>query len=242
VSYDSAVSRGYLAAPRVRPLPRAAPIDPMSPALDDLSLKFVLWTRDARHDGLDVGCGEGIATAAALARGGHVTAVDPDQGALLRLLARIPPHVYPRLAIRRARIQELDFKFAHFAAVHASRVFHLLDPAALQQSLRKFFRWLYPEGKLFISTLAPSGSFWEPIHPELARRQRMHDPWPGFLEDLDKDMPQWGYAGESVHLLDRNVLARELELAGFHIEELTCDPLPWDGDQHCCSAIARCGQ
>ena len=95
VSYESAVSLGRFDGVRGKPLRRASAIDQMSPALDDLSLKFVLWTRDARHDGLDVGCGDGLVTAAALARGGHVTAVDPEQRALLRLLARIPVGASP---------------------------------------------------------------------------------------------------------------------------------------------------
>jgi SAM-dependent methyltransferase len=242
MSYDAAVSRARFEAPRGGHFCRAASFDRMSPALDDLSLKFVLWSRNSRHDGLDVGCGDGLATAALLARGGHVTAVDPEQRALLRLLARIPPHVYPRLQLRRARIEELDFKFAHFSAVLASRVLHLLDPAAFQQSLRKFFRWLYPEGKLFISTLTPSGSFWEPLRPEFERRQRTHAPWPGFIEDLNRSMPQWEHAAESIHLLDEHVLVRELELAGFRVDEIICEPMPWDAEQECCSVIARCAQ
>jgi SAM-dependent methyltransferase len=241
MNYDSAISRGHSDVLRGRHFRRASAIDQMSPALDDLSLKFVICTRDARHDGLDIGCGDGIATAAALARGAHVTAVDPDQRALLRLLARIPPHTYRRLKVRRARVQDLDFKFAHFSAVHASRVLHLIDPAALQQSLRKFFRWLYPEGKLFISTLASSGPFWDPISAELAHRQRMRAPWPGLIEDFHRYMPHRDDTLEFVHLIDEPVLRRELEFAGFVIDEMTCQSLPWDSEQQHCSVIAHCG-
>jgi SAM-dependent methyltransferase len=123
----------------------------MSPALDQLSLKFAIHTRTARNDALDIGCGNGVATAAALARGGHVMAIDPDIEALRQLVARIPREQLPRLEVRVARLPELDFKFARFSAVHASRVLHLLDPAVAHSSLNKFFRWLYPTGKLFIS-------------------------------------------------------------------------------------------
>jgi SAM-dependent methyltransferase len=240
MNYDSAQARGHLDVLRGRHFRRAPAIDQMSPALDDLSLKFVISTRDARHDGLDIGCGDGIATAAALARGAHVTAVDVDQRALLGLLARIPSRVYPRLKVRRARVQDLDFKIAHFSAVHASRVLHLLDPAALQQSLRKFFRWLYPEGKLFISTLAPSGSFWDPMRAELARRQRIGEPWPGFIEDFHQYEPCRDDTLEFVHLIDEPVLRRELEFAGFVIDEMTCESLPWDSEQQCWSVVAHC--
>jgi SAM-dependent methyltransferase len=126
-----------------------------TPGLDELSLKFAIFTRTARFDALDVGCGDGIATAAALARGGHVMAVDPDQAALHQLLARVPPEQYRRLKVKIGRLPGLDFKFARFSAVHAARVLDLLDPAARSESLRKFFRWLYPQGRLFVSVLAP---------------------------------------------------------------------------------------
>jgi ubiquinone/menaquinone biosynthesis C-methylase UbiE len=131
----------------------------MSPALDPLSLQFAIWTRTAPGYGLDVGCGDGIATAAALARGGRVMAVDPDQAALDQLLRRVPAEQLRRLRLCRSRLEELDFKFPSFSAVHASRVLHFLEPAAVEQSFRKFFRWLYPHGKLFISAFATSGSF-----------------------------------------------------------------------------------
>ncbi len=153
MSYYSAVVPRYLRASCA-----AAGLAPdhMSPGLDDLSIRFAAFTRTAKCDALDIGCGDGIATAAALARGGHVMAVDPDQGALHQLLARVPPEQYRRLKVRIGRLPSLDFKFARFSAIHAARVLHLLEPEELQQSLRKFFRWLYPTGKLFIST--PIGS------------------------------------------------------------------------------------
>ena len=45
----------------------------MSPALDELSLKFVIYSRSATGIVADIGCGDGIATAAAL----HLIAVLP---------------------------------------------------------------------------------------------------------------------------------------------------------------------
>ena len=138
---------------------RSAPLtalkpDQMSPALDALSLKFAVHTRTSNSPAVDVGCGDGIATAAALARGGRVIAVDPSVPALRQLVARIPHEQLARLKLRVASLPALDFKSARFSAVHASRVLHLLDPDIAQRSLEKFFRWLYPAGKLFISTPA----------------------------------------------------------------------------------------
>src|SRR5262245_7492244 len=140
VSGYSAVVLRHLEATRVPP---PAPVtEQLSPSLDELSLKFAIWMHSARREGLDIGCGDGIATAAVLARGGHMMAVDPDQDMVRRVLSRIPAEQYPRLKVRQSRLPDLDFKFARFSAVHASRVLHFLEPAALRRSLWKFFRWL----------------------------------------------------------------------------------------------------
>jgi SAM-dependent methyltransferase len=212
----------------------------MSPELDDLSIRFAAYARSAKLDSLDIGCGDGIATGAALARGGHLFAIDPDQGALHQLLARVPPEQYRRLKVRLGALPALDFKFAHFSAVHAARVLHLLDPAALQLSLRKFFRWLYPEGRLFISTLTTGGEYWEFAERECARRRTAHALWPGYISDIRRLQPAWRGEHSAVHLIDEPILRRELESAGFEIEYAKCYPLPWDADQICCAIVARC--
>jgi SAM-dependent methyltransferase len=240
MSYYSAVVQRHLEATRSSIPLRALATEQMSPMLDPLSLKFALCTRASSQEGLDIGCGDGLAAAAALARGGHVMAVDPDQAALHSLLARIPSEQYRRLKVRQGSLPALDFKFAHFSAVHAARVLHVLEPESLQESLRKFFRWLYPNGKLFLSVLTPSGSFWRRFHVEFSKRSMGRDPWPGYIEDVGHFLPRWTGAASSVHLLDEGVLRRELVAAGFLIEEVSCYPLPWDNEQICCAVIARC--
>ena len=220
--------------------PGTASLEQMSPALDDLSLRFAIYVRNARFAALDIGCGDGRATAAALDRGGHVLAVDPDRAALHQLLARVAPEQCWRLQVRIGALPDLDFKFARFSAVHAARVLHLLPPHALQQSLSKFFRWLYPAGRLFVSTLAPGGARWDFAARDLARRRMAQEQWPGHIEDIRRLLPGWRGATRSVHLLDEPVLRRELEAAGFEVEYVNHYPLPWDDEQPCCAIIARC--
>lgn len=231
--YRDAVVQRHLEATQAEIPPRGLAIERMSPALDHLSLKFAIHMRSSRLDGLDVGCGEGIATIAALARGGHVMAVDRDPAVLHRLLARVPSEQYRRLKVREASLPQLDFKFAHFSAVHASRVLHFLPPDALRSTLRKFFRWLYPEGKLFVSVLNPRGTFWRGMRAGYSRRTMFGESWPGYIE--------WTGTQSAVHLLDENILEREMHVAGFAVEELSSYSLPWDAQQLCTSVIARCG-
>ncbi len=101
-------------------------------------------------------------------------AIDPDADALRELLA---PHAASSntrdFQVRVARLQDLNFKFAHFGAVHVSRVLHVLDSDGPAPDLRaKFFRWLYPEGKLYISTLAPAGAVLESVSGRLSQAPR----------------------------------------------------------------------
>lgn len=185
-------------------------------ALDELSLKFVIASRTARQPVLDFGCGDGLVTAAALARGAHVLAIDCEETSIQRLLARVPSQHHRRLRARVCRLQETDFKGNVFGAVHAARVLQAFDAQGVSQMLQKFFRWLYPGGQAFISI------------PMVTPQNES-----SAAGDQANAMP--------VHRLDEVELCRELVAAGFVLEETRCYALPWDGGQMCWSAIARCG-
>lgn len=240
VSFHSAVIQRHLAANFCGLPSTGAPTDRMSPLLDDLSMRFVLHARGVQGDVLDMGCGDGIATAAALTRGARLYAVDPDLSSLHHLLARVPPVHAPRLKVRLGSLPSVNFKYPRFSAVHASRVFQFLDPLGVQRSLQKFFHWLYPDGKLFLSTLTSAGEYWDFAQSEFVHNKLAEDPWPGYLPDVRSLRPHWEGASDAVHLLDEPVLRRELGAAGFEIEYINTYPLPWDFDQMCCAVVARC--
>jgi SAM-dependent methyltransferase len=218
-----------------------SPAEQMSPALDRLSLKFAIWARDAPFASLDVGCGDGVATMSVLARGGHVVAVDPDEVAMGLLIGRIPSEHFRRLKVRLSTLADLEFKATHFSAVHAARVLHRLDPVALTKALRKFFRWVYPDGKLFVSTFTPAGPAWAAFQPEFRRRKLARYPWPGYFDEPLPYCSQSTTTAFPLHLLDESVLIRELTAAGFVVEEVETYSPAWPGAQQCCSVVARCG-
>ncbi len=118
----------------------------MSPRLDELSVRFAAFARHTKRPVLDIGAGDGVAVEAAIIRGAHVRAIDPDAAALQRLRSRVPLPQQARLKTQIGRLPDLDFKFARFSAVHAARVLHFLAVEEMRTSLRKFYRWLYPGG------------------------------------------------------------------------------------------------
>jgi len=238
VTYIEGPSQATLRQAPVNSAVSMPALEEMSPTLDELSLRFAIWAREFPRECLDIGCGHGVAAAAALARGGRVLAVDPDPAALHELYSRIPSEQLARLQMRLGKLPDLDFKTPDFGAVLAARVFHLLETADFQLSLRKFFRWLQPGGKVFISTLTPAGAFWEPFAKDFMKRVARDALWPGYLEEVGRYAPHAAVRGP-IHLIDGPVLDRELRLAGFVVEAIDNYPLPWDEDQVCCAAIAR---
>ncbi len=220
-----------------------APFAPvrMSPGLDPLSLEFVIAARAARAEMLDIGCGDGVAVLAALSRGAHVHAVDADPACIERLLARVPREQQPRLKTRVASLQTLDFMAPSFSGVLVARVLHLLDGLTIECTLKKCLRWLYPDGKLYLSALTPMGDFWQLFRADFARRMSLGMRWPGDIADVSRVLGSSGGRPVPVNLLDERILRRELDAAGFVVEEVCWYALPWDSQQVCCGVIARCG-
>ncbi|MFI7702775.1 class I SAM-dependent methyltransferase [Nonomuraea sp. NPDC049480] len=93
---------------------------------------------------LDVGCGTGVVTAAALALGAEVTAVDADP-VMLELIARRHPYA----TIRRAALPELPFRDEEFDAVVGNYVInHVPDTA---ETLKELHRVLRPGGTVALT-------------------------------------------------------------------------------------------
>lgn len=226
--------------PRTRVV-RAVPFDAlrMSSVLDPLSIKFAIYGRAVASETLDMGCGDGLATAAAIERGGRVVAVDPDPSLMARVRARIPSERHARLTTQIGSLPAIDFDDGRFAAVHVAHVFQLLNGREILRSLENMRRWLRPGGKLFVSAIEPGGVRWQPVVGHFESREASGIRWPGYIPDVRKFLPAGAPVGPAfIHLLNAQVLRRELTSAGFRVEEVTRYVLPWDVEQSCCAVIA----
>jgi SAM-dependent methyltransferase len=199
----------------------------MSPRLDPLTHRFAMWAGRRRGTTCaDVGCGAGIATAAALVRGARVIAIDPDINSIQPLLAQLPVKQYACIDVRSGRLPSLSLPAGSLTSIHVARVFHLLDGVAIRSSLQRCSDWLRKDGKLFISVLTPGGEYWSRFRQEYDRRCAVNETWPGAAD------------ARRPHLIDEHVLERELTLAGFGIEDSMTFPLAWDPSQICCGVVA----
>lgn len=199
----------------------------MSPRLDPLTHRFAMWA--GRRYGTtcaDIGCGAGIATAAALVRGARIIAIDPDTTQIQPLLAQLSVQDYARVEVRNGELPDLKLAPASLTSIHVARVFHLLDGPQIRESLRRFAEALRKDGKLFISALTPQGDYWAKSRQDYERRCAFNETWPGAAD------------ARRPHLLDEHVLERELTLAGFGVEEFLSFPLAWDPSQICCGVVA----
>jgi SAM-dependent methyltransferase len=207
-------------------------------ALDALSLRFVVASRNARDPLLDFGCNEGLAASAALARGAHVVAVDSSEACIDRLIERVPFENLHRLRAEVAQFLEAEFENEEFEAIHSARSLQQLEGEDVAEVLSRFHRWLQPQGRLFVSVLSPAGDFWSPLGEQMLERAREGVRWPGYIENVSNFTSDPIDSGP-IHLLDEVTVRRELGVAGFKVEEAMSYPLPWDPMQYCFAAIAR---
>ncbi|MDE1462571.1 amino acid adenylation domain-containing protein [Spartinivicinus poritis] len=215
----------------------------MTKALADYSIAFAEYAGQCQGEVLDIGCAYGVATQAAIERGGRVLAVDMEQGHLDILQANLSDLHKQSVRTQRGVLPAVDFAQSTFSAIHAGRILHFLTPDALQQSLRKMYQWLRPGGKLFIVTDTPYFPHWASRVMEYEARKANGDLWPGYINDLSDffharktDGLTDGFdAGaqaeealggvEAINLLDPDILVRECSAAGFDIEDVGFESL-----------------
>ncbi|MEU5879402.1 class I SAM-dependent methyltransferase [Spirillospora sp. NPDC047279] len=155
---------------------------------------------------LDIGCGPGPVTAAALALGAQVTAVDADLD-MVELVARRHPHAQVRVAA----LPELPFPDEAFDAVIGNFVVnHTGDPAAAAAEL---YRVLRPGGTIALTCWDYPAHKASGVFGEALRAAGVTPP-----ADVPAEIPFSAHAG-------RRAFGRLLADAGF--EGAAADSLAW---------------
>ena len=194
----------------------------MLEALNYYSRSFADYAGQCGGEVLDIGCAYGVATTAAIERGGCVLAVDMEQRHLDILWDRISDKVKCRIKTQQGILPDVNFDHGRFAAIHGGRVIHFLKPDDVKVTLQKMYRWLRPGGKLFLTADTPYVGYWASKAPDYEARKQAGELWPGYIPDVDKIFDQKDVEGSPslINPLDPDILERECRAANFEVEKV----------------------
>jgi SAM-dependent methyltransferase len=200
--------------------------------LTDYSEEFVTFAPLAPGPVLDIGAAFGVASLPALELGAEVIINDMAQEHLDQIAAKMPEVFKERVHYHQGRApDELSFADESLGAIHASQVFHFLKGAEIEKLFELMFRWLKPNGKIFIIISSPYINILKNFLPLYEQRKREGVRWPGEVENL-KEFTTHPVADDNppfFNFIDDSVLRQTALDVGFVIEKLTLfdrDDLP----------------
>jgi SAM-dependent methyltransferase len=197
----------------------------MFEVLDEFADEFIQYAGSSDAPVAEVGCAFGVASLPALAAGATVVACDLAQEHLDILAESAPADQRDRLSCVQGELPYLDLPENHFAALLCSRVLHFLDGSAIDASVRKFYKWLRPGGRLFLVADTPYG-IWRKFVPLFEAKRERGDRWPGLMFGLENFLPQVP-AGRAIdgppfmNLLTPDLMERSCREAGFVIDRVS---------------------
>lgn len=194
----------------------------MTSTLDSYSKAFVEFATLINDKVLEIGAAYGIATLKALEEGARVIANDIDERHLEILYKNSPIKHRDRLTLLPGSFPEgLHMNNESVSGILISRVLHFFDGQTIEQSLRTAYGWLKQKGKLFIVAETPYTKNWADFMPEYERRLKVNDKWPGLvLNSSEYTKVRLNQIPKMVHWLDKKVLMRAVQEAGFYIEKI----------------------
>ncbi len=168
---------------------------------------------------LDIGGGFGALTKSALSKGTTVIYSDMSYQHLLVGYKTIEPKYHSHVFLNDQALPDITFPADSFDAIVAHRVLHFLTPAEIEKSTEKFYRWLKPNGKLYIVALSPTNAAYRDIVlPQYEARWEAGDRWPGYPLEVKQALPHQAYnLPETMHVMDERPLKRCLKEKGFFI-------------------------
>ena len=194
----------------------------MTPYIDPYTEEFILFCKTIESPVLEIGTAYGVATLPLLKGGAHVTVNDLDPRHLNILYESIPLELRPNLNLKPGRFPtELKFEDNYFGGILVPRMLHLVHPSDLPLSIDLLFKWLKPNGKLFVIVDTPFLKFFEKFWPTYEKRVKNNECWPGFIENTQdflssrfEDVPEF------VNFFDLKTLQNLFESHPFTLEKI----------------------
>ncbi len=193
--------------------------------LDKYSEKFCEFSASADHPVLEVGAAYGIATLKALEKGTKkIYANDLDKRHLAILERNCKNNFKSSLVlVPGAFPEEVQLPSNTFSAILISRVLHFFAGEKIQEILKKCYKLLRENGKIFVVCDTVFMKNWRSFVPEYEARVLKGEEWPGLMEDSEKyaeDKHRAQDRQKLVNLFDKAVMENVLKKAGFIIEEI----------------------
>lgn len=194
----------------------------MALALDPYTKAFVNFAKQKSDElYLDIGCAFGISTFPVLYAGCKIIACDLDERHLSLIKSMTNEKFLDRLGLMKGHLPDcLSFPEQTFNAINVSMVLHFLSGEKILTALHQLWKWLKPEGHLYITVSSPYQGTLHKFIPLYEKRVKKGVTWPGRIEDIRAYIPQ---RAEDLplfnHVLTPDVLKRALKQAHFEILE-----------------------
>ena len=199
--------------------------------LEPLSQEFIDYSSTIKDPVLDGGAAYGLTSITALKKGATVICNEIEQKQLdyIAHIKTITNDEKKRLYLKQGSILEIDFPNNSIGAIHLSRVMHFFKPNEVEKFFEKSYKWLVPNGRLYIVTMSqyhygnPKG-FSEKYNKEI----REGIEWPGMIND-------YKFKGEDyvLHAIDPIVMMRVATKYGFTCKKIELWGGPKDDDYTC---------
>jgi len=196
---------------------------------------FVDYAYGCTHPIVDIGCGYGLSSLAALKTGAKVIAIDLAIEHLQVLQKNVPQALKDNLSIQVASFPEaFDLPDASIDAAHASMILHFLSGEQILAGLKKIYACLRPGGKLFIANMSPYLGLFdhEKLSEEYNSRQARGETWPGYIEQISFAREPWkSQLPPYAYFFKIEDAVKMISQAGFEVEKVyyyTLNSIPDD--------------
>lgn len=213
--------------------------------LDPYTEAFIDYALTTNSPVLEVGAAYGVATPRLLAKGKKVIANDLDGNHLDVLYQQTPADLQANLSLLAGCcVTEIEVAEQSLSAILCGRVFHFFDEETILTCLKRFARWLEPNGRIFIVADSIFHGMNQDIFAEFLQRKARGEKNasrvslqnnPRLLaqdnaEELIRAMPEY------FHFINIETMARLFNEAGFLVQHASYFPATyyyevslWDG-------------
>lgn len=190
----------------------------MAPPTED----FVRFAALCKKPVLDVGCGYGVSSLAALKTGARVIAFDLSKDHLRVLSNNTPAKWKKNLTTTVGRFPaDLHLVPQSLSAIHAAMILHFLSGEDITEGLKKCYEGMEHGGCLFLANMTPYLGIYDiaKLADEYDRRVLGGETWPGYIEHIQFAKDEWkNDIPPFAHFFKIDTLVRCVTAAGFEVE------------------------